>query len=64
MEQQHNLKDVSFLSFSDIFTQLVGSEPYAEVLAQQEHEFAHEGPVHLAKTNEVSPCSMYLARTL
>lgn len=50
----HNLSNASFVVFDDYFARLIGSDPYAEILVRREEEFAHEGPVYLPQSNEVS----------
>lgn len=53
MEQQAQLTGINFLSFADTFTELVGKQPYAEIIAQRDDPFAHEGPVYLKDSHEV-----------
>lgn len=62
VEREHSLANVNFLAFSDVFARLVGSNPFAEVLAQREDAFAHEGPVYLPNTNEVTSRPKMLIR--
>ncbi len=53
IEEELKLTGVNFLSFGITFTQLVGEEPFAEIIAQREDAFAHEGPVYLPSSHEV-----------
>ena len=46
---------VNFFDFGGSFAKLLGPEPFAEVLAERDFEFAHEGPNFLPKSNEVGP---------
>ena len=56
MEQQAQLTGINFLSFAEKFRDLVGAKPYAEIIAQRDDDFAHEGPVYLPSSNEVRNC--------
>ncbi len=48
------MEDAQFISFHPQFDKLLGQQPRLEVLAEQKYKFAHEAPVYLPKTNEVS----------
>lgn len=49
-------KNASFVSFSQAFSDLLGSDPELEEIAEKDYPFAHEGPVYLPNSNEVSDC--------
>ena len=48
------IEEAQFISFHPQFEELLGQQPRLEVLAEQNYKFAHEAPVYLPKTNEVS----------
>ena len=50
------LHGASFFSFSQTFANLLGSNPVIQTLAERDYEFAHEGPVWLPKSDEVTVC--------
>lgn len=62
VEAELKLTGINFLSFAEVFRDLVGAKPYAEIIAQRDDDFAHEGPVYLPSSNEVrnSPHSGHL----
>lgn len=47
------LNGVHFLVFGEAFAELIGPTPHAEIIAEKDHGFAHEGPVYLPESNEV-----------
>ena len=53
IEEQKGWKGVNFFDLGGSFAKLLGPEPFAQVLAERDFEFAHEGPNFLPKSNEV-----------
>ena len=43
VEAELKLTGINFLSFAEKFRDLVGAKPYAEIIAQRDDDFAHEG---------------------
>lgn len=53
MDKEGGLTGINFLIFGESFANLIGDQPSASVLAQEDIKFAHEAGVYLQKSNEV-----------
>lgn len=54
-----NVAKAQFLSFSPNFASILGQNPVVETLAERDTNFAHEGPVYLPDSNEVTMLVLY-----